>query len=910
MNSPSTYQDNDPLKLQILDDNIEYKTVIMKSKNEPNGFDSRTEFVHSCNEKSAAHVLLPNPAEINPLIALYNAGRFAELESQARLLVDQFPDFGFGWKLLGGALQMQNKDALPEFQKAARLDPEDAETHFNLGVVQRSLGQFDNAIASYQRAVAIRPDYAEAHINLGNLFKDLGRLENAVACFRRALELKPNDANTHYNLGNIQIALGRHSDAIASYRRALELKPDFTDAHSNLGSALRVTGQHEGALESYHQALELMPASAEAHLNVGSTLKSLGRPDDAIASYRRALAIKPDYAEAHYNLGNVFKELGQFDNAVLSFRHAVQFKQDFADAFSNLGSALKEIRQYKEALENHRRALDLDPDSAEAHFNFGASLRDLGRFDEAVASYHRALEINPDFAEAHNNLGIILQENWQIDEAVASYRRALELKPDFANFHANLGSALKDIGQFDEAIASYRRALELKPDFAGAYSNLLFCLSHSETVDAQTLFAEHCRFGEQFETPLRATWPQHGNSRDPARTLQVGFVSGDLHDHATSYFFEPVLAHLSGYPQLSLHAYYNNTIEDAVTLRLKEYLTHWHYITRVTDDALAQMIRQHGIDILIDLSGHTGNNRLMAFARKPAPVQASWIGYPGTTGLHAMDCYFADRFYLPHEQFAGKFTERIVHLPANAPFLPNPNAPPVNVLPALNNGYLTFGSFNRPNKISRSVIMLWSQLLRALPDSRMLLGTMNKDGNYTTLIDWFAQEGITRERLDFHVRTNMQRYLGLHHQVDICLDTFPYAGYTTTLHALWMGVPTLTLAGNTAAGRQGASALIHTGLDAFVARDAAGFVQKGLSWAGDLAELSAIRAGSRERFAQSAVGQPALIAAGLERAMRIMWQRWCEGLSPVAIDASAHQTNHETRPLKNEISANPGSQGR
>jgi predicted O-linked N-acetylglucosamine transferase (SPINDLY family) len=265
------------------------------------------------------------------------------------------------------------------------------------------------------------------------------------------------------------------------------------------------------------------------------------------------------------------------------------------------------------------------------------------------------------------------------------------------------------------------------------------------------------------------------------------------------------------------------------------------------------------------------------------------MGYPGTTGLSAIDYYFADRFFLPPGKFDDQFTEKIVRLPANAPFLPSKDAPPLNSLPALANGYVTFGSFNRISKLSREVIALWSQLLRALPVSRMVLGGMPEQGKYDLLIELFGQEGIARDRLDFHARSDMNSYLKLHQQIDICLDTFPYNGGTTTLHALWMGVPSITLAGGTAAGRPGASILEHLGLHEFVAHDAADFVQKGLSWAGDLAALSAIRADSRERFAKSAIGQPALVAAGLERALRIMWQRWCASFPTESFEVTGRE---------------------
>jgi protein O-GlcNAc transferase len=555
------------------------------------------------------------------------------------------------------------------------------------------------------------------------------------------------------------------------------------------------------------------------------------------------LEIKYDYAEAHYNLGVVLNSMGKSNDAVISFH----------------------------------RALGIKPDLAKAHVNLGNALRDLGQFDNAVTSYRRALEVKPDYAEAHYNLSISLKERGQYHDAIASCRLALEIKPDFAETHSNLGNVLQEIGQLGEAATSYRRALEIKPDYAEAHSNLLFILSHDTDRDPPSLFAEYRRFAEQFEVPLRAAWPQHDNPRDPERRLQVGFVSGDLRNHAVACFIEPILAHLTG-ANMALHAYYNHGTEDEVTRRIKGLVTHWHPVIGLSDAELAQRIRADGIDILIDLSGHTAHNRLLAFARKPAPIQVSWIGFPGTTGLHSMDYYLADRFFLPVEQFADQFTEKIVYLPSTTPFLPFAAAPAVNPLPALRNGYVTFGSFNRANKISRAVIAVWAQLLRALPESRMLLGSMAEGGQSENVLTWFAQEGIARERLSLHPRSDMATYLSLHHQVDLCLDTFPYTGGTTTCQALWMGVPTLTLAGKTPFGRDGAGLLGGVGLDTFVAHDAADFVRMGVAWAGQLDALAAIRAQLRERFAQAPIGQPALLADSVERVLRTMWRRWCEGL--------------------------------
>jgi len=698
---------------------------------------------------------------------------------------------------------------------------------------------------------------------------------------RRGFELLERHPDAGLVWKVLGAALGMQGkDALFALENATKYLPMDAEVHNNLGVALQGLGQLDDALVNYCRAIDIRPDYAEAYYNLGVVLKDQGKLDDAVVRFHRALEIKPNFADALVNLGNALKNLDQFESAVASFRRALEVKPGDPDVHVALGNALQDVGQPNEAVESFRCAIEIKPDYAEAHNNLGNSLRDLGRLDNAVASYRQALMIKPDYAEAHNNLSVVLKDLRQLDEAVASCRQALALKSDFAEAYLNLGNVLQDLGQLDDAVASFRRALEINPDYADAHSNLLFALSHHGDVDARALFAEYLRFGEQFEAPLRATWPQHDNSRDPDRPLQIGFVSGDLRNHAVAVFIEPILAHLVGNTQLSLHAYYTHGMEDDVTRRIKGLVAHWHPVVGLSDADLAQRIRADGIDILIDLSGHTAHNRLLAFVRKPAPLQVSWIGYPGTTGLRSMDYYLADRFFLPVEQFADQFTEKIVYLPSTVPFLPFADAPPINPLPALANGYVTFGSFNRTNKISRPVIAMWAELLRAVPDSRMVLGGLAAGSQSENLLTWFDQEGIARERLSGYPRSDMATYLGLHHQVDLCLDTFPYTGGTTTCHALWMGVPTLTLVGKTSFGRDGTGLLSGVGLEAFVAHDAGDFVRKGVAWAQQCEALAAIRSQLRERFAQSPIGQPALVAAGLERALRTMWQRWCAGLPP------------------------------
>jgi protein O-GlcNAc transferase len=789
-------------------------------------------------------------AQAAAAIDLYQRGEYAAAEVVARRLTEAHPQDGLGWKVLGALLKAQGHgvEALAAMQCAADLLPEDAQVLSNLGLVLADLGQLAEAEICQRRALAIRDDFAEAH----------------------------------YNLGNTLLLQRRHEEAVISYRRATELRADFALAHGNLGNALMEVDRLQDAEGAYQRALALQPDLAEAHNNLGRNLKAQGRLQEAETCYRRALALRPDYPEAYCNLGEVLTVQGQLGDGETALRQALLLKRDLAAAHYNLGNNLDEQKRGDEAESAWQSAISCQPDFAEAMVVLAASRRARNRLEDAEADLRRAIACRPDFAVAHYNLGNVLNQVDRLNEAEASYRSAIALAPDLANAHLNLGVVLTALGRYPEADTALRQAIRLKPDSLLARSNLLYTLSHHPAIDAAALFAEHRQFGEMIEAPWRDHRRPHHNRRDPDRCLHVGLVSADFRNHAVASFIEPVLVELSGYPSLALHAYYNHAQEDHVTQRLRRHFAHWQPVADLSDADLAEQIRADGIDILIDLSGHTAHHRLPTFALKPAPIQASWIGYPGTTGLQSVDYFLADRFFLPPGEFDHQFTEKIVRLPASAPFLPFADAPAVGPLPALACGHLTFGSFNRPTKINPAVVALWCELLRALPRSRMLLAAMRPDGRTEQLAGEFAVNGIARERLLFQPRCDMRTYLELHQQVDICLDTFPYTGGTTTLHACWMGVPTLTLAGRTVPGRPGASLLGHVGLPTFLATTPAEFVDRGVAAAADPDSLAKLRDELRERLRQSAVGQPRLVAVGLERALRRMWRRWCEQVSPEA----------------------------
>ena len=676
--------------------------------------------------------------------------------------------------------------------------------------------------------------------------------------------------------------LSQGKSGLAALQQAALLLPDDAETQNNLGSALYSAGQPDKAVVSYRQAVTIAPTYADAHKNLGTALNAMGQTNAAAQSFRQAIAIKPDYAEAHNDLGTVLQALGQIDSAILGFQRAIELNPAFTQAYCNLGPLLLDAGRFAEASVCFQHILRINSTDAKAHNLLGAAQYALKQYPEALASYRSALAIVPNDYVFLHNLGLAQYAFGQFGETIATYDQLIAMRPKDAVLYNDMGNAQLSLGRLDQAIVNYEKGLQVCPELSACHSNLLFALSHSETLDGAALFAAHRAFAEKFEAPLRTTWPQHSNLRQPDRILQVGFVSGDLFSHVVARFVGPALEHLSAYPSLSLHAYATHTVDDVATRILKGYFKHWHAVADLSDADLAKQISDDGIDILIDLSGHTQGNRLLTFARKPAPVQVSWLGYPSSTGLQAIDYYLADALVLPTGQFDDQFSEKIVHLPALAPFQQSDLAPPVNPLPALANGFVTFGSFNRATKINRSVVRCWAELLRALPSARLLIEGVAEDAQ---CMAWLAQEGITGERLSWHGRKGVDAYNALHHQVDICLDTFPYNGATTTWCAVWMGVPTLTIAGTTPAGRYGAAIMGHMGLASFVANDTQDFVRMGVHWAKHLPELADLRAGMRERFGQCPAGQPKRIAIALNDALRTMWQRWCSGLPAEAFDA-------------------------
>jgi protein O-GlcNAc transferase len=656
--------------------------------------------------------------------------------------------------------------------------------------------------------------------------------------------LFPQNAAYYSNIGLAYQGLNKLVEAEASYRKALKLRPNYAEAYFNLANTLKLQGKLDDAIAGYQNALSLQSNYAQAYNNQATVLQLQNKPNEAIALLQKALVIAPEYAEAHNNLGNVLKEQGRHAEATVSFQ----------------------------------KALSISPNSAEIHYNLGIVLSALGKFDEAIQSYQKAIALRPDYVEAHNNLGIAYKESGQLDLASACYQKAIALNPGYVEAHNNLGRIFQTQGKLNEAIACLRRALMIKPDFVDAHSILLFIGLNSPSFLLSELFAEHVRFAERFETPLKQYQRHHLNMRDPNKRLKIGYVSADLRRHAVAYFMESVLAHHDK-SQFEIFCYYNHSQIDQVTERLRAYANHWIVCDGMADEYLTERIRADGIDILVDLSGHSTGNRLLVFARKPAPVQVTYLGYPGTTGLSAMDYRITDNYLDPVGMTEQFNTEKLWRLPdIISCYRPDDNSPAVIEHPPMeDNGYVTFGCFNNFTKVTDEVLAVWGRILDKVPNSCLMLEINGIDSEpfYSEVQNRMKRIGIPSEKLILIPRKRENQFV-LYNRIDIALDPFPYNGGTTSFDTLWMGVPFVALAGAHAVSRMGVSTLTNAGLGELVGQTADEYVEIAAALALDASRLKQMRTGLRDRVKVSSLMDGKRFTHHMEDGFRAMWKNWCE----------------------------------
>ncbi len=677
---------------------------------------------------------------------------------------------------------------------------------------------------------------------LGVLCAQRGDRDSALGWIGKAIAIDSQNAAYPFNFGKTLLQLKRAREACEALERAAALDPDYADAYNELGLARAEAGSLEAAE----------------------------------AAFRKALSLQADYWEAHNNLGLLLHRLGRDEEATQSLRRALKIEPRSPEVLRNLGLVLRAQRRAAEAVEAYRSALALSPEDPALLTNLGNALRDLSRNEEAVACFRDALAVAPNYADAYYNWGSLHLRADRFQEAADKFRSALGIDPHLAEAENGLAAALRDLGHVDAAIEAARRAVLLSPADRNAHSQLLFTLLHTPEIAPRQVFEEHREWARRHAAGLRSAPETHPNSREPERRLRIGYVSGDFRHHSVAQFFEPVLVqHDRG--GFEIFCYSNVAYADEATGRLRHAADCWREVAFFDDDVVAELIRSDRVDILVDLSGHTRYNRLLVFARKPAPVQATWLGYMNTTGLDTIDYRITDARASPEGPLDALHSERLVRLPDSQwCYCPPLDSPEVAIPPAVRGGGpVTFGAFSSLAKIGPRVIALWCKLLERLPDARLLIVGLGLESVRDEYLSGFAARGIAPGRIELRAFQSFRDYLAMHADADVILDTFPYTGGTTTCHALWMGVPVVSLAGDSAPSRGGASLLGTVGLEELVADTPEEYLEKAGSLAGNLARLSTLREGMRARMSASPLMDAARFTRHLEQAYRSMWRRWC-----------------------------------
>lgn len=637
-------------------------------------------------------------------------------------------------------------------------------------------------------------------------------------------------------------------------------------------SGIIALSQHRSVIAEalIRQSLAARPDSAEANVSLGVALQQQGRLDEAAAAFRSATRLSGDMLEAHLYLGEVMVQQGRLDEARDAFEQAARVNPNSAGAFKGLG--ITRLRQglLSDSVTALRRAAQVKPDAAEVHIHLGEALRRLGRLDEAMAVYSTLVSLLPRSPGPHNNLGLILQQLGRMDEAVEEFRQALSKKPDSVVALVNLATALTFQSRHDEAMVHFRRAVEIDPASRRA---MVDALHGHPGYDGHAIGAEARLWAAHASRQVPASGA-HPNDRDPHRRLRIGYVSPYFHFKPDAHFMVPLLAN-HDHAQFEVFAFADQLHVDSFTPRFQQFFDHWCNLDGLDDTRAADLMAFHRIDILVNVSIHDDGSRLLALARRPAPIQIHWLAFASaTTGLSQVDWRISDALVDPPDHDDSCYTERTVRLPRTA-WCYDPLSEPIPVVPppSRESGRITFGNFGRLSKINDQVLDLWGRVLRAVPGSRILL--LSRPGSHCERIrQRLAESGCDARAVDFIEPVARDSYLRRYGHIDMILDTFPFSGHTTSCDALWMGVPVVTLAHRPPTGRVTAAMLLSLGLAEFVAATPDEYVAIATQWA-DANRLTELRRDLRQRLEASALMDAVGFARDTESLYRQLWMQWC-----------------------------------
>ena len=696
---------------------------------------------------------------------------------------------------------------------------------------------YPEAEQAYRFVLAHQPNHTDALLRLGTLLHETGRHEESIAALRRGVAVTHHPVELRRAMVGPLVALGDLPAAMDQAREVVRLAPTWPDGHLIVAQLLYRTGNLTSAEPSARKVVELSPNSAVGWLVLARILTGTDRPGDAMAAFDRAVMAAPTFPDAVIERAYQLQQLGRFDEAVAGYEHGLQLAPNNLTALNNVGTSHVTLGRPDLALRYLRAAVKLSPGEARPLNNLGVALREAGRIDEALASLIEAVQADPSYAAARGNIGLC-------HAAVGEHRRALE---------------------------AYHAAEAIDPDHDGAGSKALLSLLAKDHVEPAGLRVAHVEWARRHADPVGLS-PPPITDRRPDRRLRVGYLSPDFRDHPIRPFIEPVLA-AHDRSTVEVYCYAASRRRDKMTQRLVKLADHWHDVASLTAAATADLIRAHEIDVLVDLAGHTTDNRLLALARRPAPVQVTYLGYPATTGMAAVNYRLTDAVADPAAANAFH-AERLVRLPdAFFVYAGDPVAPYDPNLPADANGHVTFGAFNSLSKVTTATLATWAQILSAVPGSRLVFkaNPLGNPSTRATVLAAFEGVGVTADRLDLHGWVSAAEHAAMLGSVDLMLDTFPYNGHATTCQGLWMGAPTLTRYGNEFRGRVGLSIMTQLAMPAFAVASVEDYVQRAIVMATDLSLLRELRPTWRERMLASPLCDAARFTRGLEDAYRQMW---------------------------------------
>lgn len=707
----------------------------------------------------------------------------------------------------------------------------------------------------------------------------MGRLDLAEAAYRTILSANPKDANANHFLGMLLHSRGRCEEALTHLEKSVALAVNSWAFLNNLATVYMDLGRITEAIKHLDRAASLNKRSFEVINNLAKAQYLSGQFDLSISTYRRSLVLAPANAKTLAALSHVLLATTRVNDAENFARRALLSDAQCADAHSSLGAALLAKGDFMGARTSIQRAIELEPAAAGPKEAMGNCLAAIGQLRDAEAFLKEALAIEPRRASALSALAAVHILCRRFSDALTILDKLSPLSAHAVSTSSNRALCLHGLGKHNEAIECYRDALRLPHCPASVYSNYLLALLFADSVTGEEIWIEHQKFGRLYASSGGVQKLRHTNVPDANRKLRVGFVSADFRSHPVALFIEPIIR-LIDKSQFELYAYHNQTAEDDVSTRLRQCFSHWVTCRFMRDEELATRIASDQIDVLFDLSGHTEQNRLSVFAIKPAPVQISWIGYPGTTGLDEMD-YKITNAELDPEGAERHHSETLIRLPTlGAPFMAPENMPSIDAPPCLKTGKVTFGCLNNPAKITRKTATIWAQILERLPESRLMLSTGSDQAITNNLTDLFSSVGVDNSRLVFQPWKDLESYLRLHNEIDISLDPFPYNGGTSTFHSLSMGVPVVTLTGDRTVSRVGAAILKPLGLGEFIACSEAEYIEKAVVLALNRNSLVEHRVNLLKRLLHDPASDPEKITKHVESAIREAWKAWCEGKGP------------------------------